>query len=126
MEFIKIALLILVTVVIVSCIPTFSKEISLLITISCCIVVLLYIVNTAFPAVEYIKDIAKRLSFYGIEVVIKSIGVGFITQFVADIAVDSGNKSLSNQIIFAGRICVIILTMPIFYQIFEIVDRLTS
>ena len=126
MEFIKIALLILVTIVIVSCIPTFSKEISLLIAVSCCTVVLLYIVNIAVPAVEYIKNTAKRISFDGIEVVIKVIGIGFITQFVADVAVDCGNKSLSNQMIFAGRMCVIILAMPVFYQIFEIVERLTN
>ena len=88
--------------------------------------VLLYIVKAVVPAVDYIKNIAQRISFDGIDVVMKAIGVGFITQFVADIAVDSGNKSLSNQMIFAGRISVIILSMPVFYQMFEIIGRLTN
>ena len=125
MEFIKIALVILITVILVSCIPTYSKEISLFITISCCIVVLLYTLEVVIPAVEYVKNMAQKVSFEGIDVVVKAIGVGFITQFVADIAVDSGNKTLSNQMILAGRISVLILSMPVFYQIFEIIERLT-
>ena len=45
MEIIKIGLLVLFTVILVNGLPTFSKEISMLITISSCIVVLLYILG---------------------------------------------------------------------------------
>lgn len=124
MEFFKIAILILIVVVMVSSIPTFSKEITIIITSASCIVVLLYILRQASGAIDYVKNIAERMSFTGIDVILKAVGIGFITQFVSDMALDCNNKSLSNQIIFAGRITVLLLAMPVFLQVFEIIERL--
>lgn len=125
MDIVKIALLMLVVLVLCGSIPTFSKEITILITFSCCIVVLLYAIEIVTPAIEYIKNIAKQLMLSGFEVVIKTVGVGFITQFVSDMALDCNNRALSNQMIFAGRVCIIVLAMPLVIQIFEIIERLT-
>ena len=126
MDIIKIAVLVLVTVVMVNSIPTFSREITILITFSGCIVVLLYTINTVFTAIEHIKEISSKMSFDGIDIVIKAVGIGFVTQFVADISLDFGNKTLSNQMIFAGRTCILILMMPYFLKLLEIIQRLTN
>lgn len=124
MEFVRIAGVILITTILVSSLPTFSKEISILITISCCTVVLLYTIKEVVPAMQYVKSVAALISFNGLDTVLKALGVGFITQFVSDIAVDCNNKALSNQMIFIGRIAILILAMPIFLQVFEIIEHL--
>lgn len=124
MEFVKIAAVILITVILVSSLPTFSKEISILITISCCIVVLLYTVKEAIPAIKYIQSVANLISFKGLDIVLKAVGIGFVTQFVSDIAIDCNNKALSNQMVFIGRVAILILAMPVFLQVFEIIERL--
>ncbi|MEG0019172.1 MAG: stage III sporulation AC/AD family protein [Oscillospiraceae bacterium] len=124
MEFVRIAGVVLITVILVSSLPTFSKEISILLTVSCCIVVLLYTLKEAIPAMEYVKSVAELISFNGLDIVFKALGVGFITQFVSDIAVDCNNKALSNQMIFIGRVAILILAMPVFLQVFEIIERL--
>ena len=124
MEILKICVLVLVAVFVAGCIPTFSKEISILLTFFCCTVVLLYILKQVTPAVEYIRNMAQSINFAGTEVVFKSVGVGFVTQFVSDTASDCGNKALANQMIFAGRICILMLAIPVFQQVFEIIERL--
>lgn len=125
MDIIKISLLILITVLLVNSLPAYNREISIITTISCCIVVLLYILKNVVFAVEYIKNIAETLGFSDIKVVLKAVGIGFITQFVSDTAIDCNNKSLSNQVIFAGRVAVLILAMPLFLKIIEIIGQLT-
>ena len=124
MDIVKIAGIILIVVTLVNTLPTFSKEITSLITISCCIVVLLYIVKTVTPAIETIKTVAQQVAFNGLEIVFKSIGTGLITQFVADIATDSGNKALANQMVFVGKIAIIVLAMPVFLQVLELIGQL--
>lgn len=124
MEILKICILVLVAVFVAGCIPTFSKEISILLTFFCCTVVLLYILKQVTPAVEYIRNMAQSINFAGTEVIFKSVGVGFVTQFVSDTASDCGNKALANQMIFAGRICILMLAIPVFRQVFEIIERL--
>lgn len=124
MEIIKISILVIIAVVLVNSLPTYSREISIITTFSCCIVVLLYISKAVIPAVDYIKNIIQTVSFENYDIVFKAVGIGFVTQFVSDIAADLNNKALANQMIFAGRVCIILLAMPVFLQIFEIIERL--
>ena len=126
MEFLKIAALIFITVIIVTSIPTFSKEITILITVCSCLVVVFMVVEQIKPVIEYLKSLADLISFNSIEVIMKAVGVGFITQFVSDIAIDCSNKSLSNQMILIGRVTVLIISMPIILEVFKILERLVG
>ena len=126
MEIIKLAAIILTAVILINALPTLSKEISVLISFSCCIVILLYTIGFIIPVVDYIRGLTENIYFDGIDVVLKAVGVGFITQFVSDAAMDFGNRSLANQMIFAGRICVLILSVPVLVQVLEIIERLTN
>lgn len=125
MEILKIAILILLTVILSNGISFISKEFTVLITLLCCIVVLLYTLEIIVPAISYIKNIVKNINFIGSDIVLKSVGIGFITQFVSDIAADSNNKTLANQMVFAGRICILLLALPIFKEILKIIELLT-
>ena len=125
MEIIKIAVLILTALIISNGIPTLSKEISVMIAFGCCTVVLLYIIDIAVPAVEYVKGIAKNIEFEGADIVLKAVGIGFITQFVSDTALDCNNKALANQMVFAGRVCMLVIAVPVFMEILKIIEFLT-
>ena len=126
MEIFKLSAIILTAVIVVGALPTFSKEISLIITLSCCTVILLYILKMIVPVVEYVRDLTRNIYFDRFDVVLKAVGVGLITQFVSDTAIDCGNRSLAKQMIFAGRICVLMLAIPVFVQVLGIIERLTN
>lgn len=126
MEIFKLAAIILTAVIVVGALPTFSKEISLIITLSCCTVILLYILKMIVPVAEYVRELTRNIYFDRFDVVLKAVGVGLITQFVSDTAIDCGNRSLANQMIFAGRICVLMLAIPVFVQVLGIIERLTN
>ena len=44
---------------------------------------------------------------------LKVIGIGYITEFSADIAEEAGNKSISSKIIFGGKIAICAVALPI-------------
>lgn len=124
MDILKLGTVVLTSVILINSIPALNKDISSLITFSACIVVLLYTVDLMMPGVEYIKNMIDRFEQDGFDVVVKAVGIGLITQFVSDIATDSGNKSLANQMILAGRISILLLAIPTFTQIFKIIEQL--
>lgn len=126
MEIFKLGLLIVTVLVLSGGIPAFGKEITVFMTFSCCIVVLLYTLNQIIPAVNYIKNIAQAISFDGLDIIIKSVGVGFVTQIVSDMALDNNNRTLSNQMVFAGRVCILMLAMPVFMDVFKIIEKLIN
>ena len=54
-------------------------------------------------------------------VVLKIIGIAFLTEFAAGICVDSGNASIGDKVIFAGKIIILFLSLPIFTNLIEII-----
>ena len=44
--------------------------------------------------------------------ILKVVGVGYITEFVSDLAEESGNKSLAGKIVFGGKVAICSLALP--------------
>ncbi len=126
MDIFKIAALILLVVILISSLPTFNKQIQSLIAIACSILVLLYTTNEIIPAIEEIKLLLGQVSFDGIDIILKAIGIGLITQFISDICLDNNNKALSNQMIFLGRVAIILTALPIFMQVLDVIRMLIT
>ena len=124
MEFLKISLIILVAVIMANCIPVANKNIWFITVLSSSVVVLLYIIRTVTPVMETIKNISDSADMGDLSIIYKSMGISLITQFVADTSADSGNKALANQMIFAGKIAIIILALPIYMQVLEMIGGL--
>ena len=124
MDFIKISIVILVSVITVNCIPVFEKSIAVTINIVSVLLVILMVMNTIAPIINDIKNLFDTYINGDLSVVFKSLGISLITQFVADIALDNGNKSLANLMILTGKLAVILLAMPIYIQVLELVGRM--
>lgn len=59
-------------------------------------------------------------------VALKAVGIGYLTEFAADIAADSGQTSLSSKITLAGRTVILILALPIINDIISLALRLVN
>ncbi len=124
MDFIKISIIILVSVITVNCLPVFEKSITSTINITAVLVVIWIVISTITPIVSDIKGLFDKYINGDLSVVFKSLGISLITQFVADIAVDNGNKSLANLMVLTGKLAIIVLAMPIYLQVLELVGQI--
>lgn len=61
-----------------------------------------------------------------IQTVIKIIGVAYICQFASDICADAGESAIANKIELGGKIVIITLSMPIIYNLLELVYKIIS
>ena len=126
MDIIKIALVVLISIIVVSCLPVWEKSVISAISISSSLIILWLVINTVSPVVSEIKTVFNSWISTDLSVVFKAMGISLITQFVADVAVDNGNKTLANQMIFAGKIAIVVLAMPIYFQVLEILGRIVK
>ncbi len=124
MNFIKIALIVFVCIVLINCLPAYDKAISAMVTITACTVIVLTVLNTVIPVIDNVKNIFTDNIDYDLGIIFKCMGISIITRFVADIATDNGNKALANQMIFAGKVAIIALALPLFSQVLEIIGKL--
>lgn len=79
--------------------------------------------------VDIFSAVATIISNAGIQSnvfksVIKIIGIGYITEFSAGIVEDTGNKSMAEKIVMAGKVIILIVSLPIITALFDLVGEL--
>ena len=124
MEILKIAGIIIVTVILISSIPFYDKNIRNIIMIFSCIAISLYIINSFRNDFIQVKSFIETIGFGDYSILYKAMGIALVTEIVREIAADSGNKSLSNQMIFAGKAAILLIALPVYIQVLEILTEI--
>lgn len=57
-------------------------------------------------------------------ILFKGLGICLVTDFICDICTDSGEKALSGQMLLAGKISLLILALPLYKALIELVKTL--
>ena len=52
---------------------------------------------------------------------LKIVGVGFLTEFASGICVDTGNASIGEKIVIAGKILILCLALPIISNLLNVI-----
>ena len=53
--------------------------------------------------------------------VLKIVGVGYLTEFGANICVDSGNSSIADKVMLGGKIIILCFALPIVSNMLEVI-----
>ncbi|MGB9792078.1 MAG: stage III sporulation protein AD [Thermacetogeniaceae bacterium] len=90
------------------------------------IVVFVLVLGKMGAVFAVFRDLARRASVDEVYLVtlLKIIGIAYITEFGAQICRDAGEGTIANKIELAGKILIIVLALPIFIAILEIILRL--
>lgn len=59
-----------------------------------------------------------------VKTVIKIVGIGYITEFAASIVEESGSKAMADKIVMAGKIIILIVSLPILSALFDLITEL--
>ena len=110
-----------ICVVLALILKQYKPEFSLLVSVCGALIIFSMLVSNLKEILNMVFSISSSVSVDG-EIflpVIKIIGVGYITEFVADIADDSGNRLLSSKIILGGKIAIFTIAIPIVKNLIE-------
>lgn len=55
---------------------------------------------------------------------LKAVGIGYISQFSSDICADAGENAIASKIEFAGRICILAMTVPVVSSLVEMIGKM--
>lgn len=123
MEILKIVGVALLTCISAILLKQLKPEISLLVSVCGGIVILFMCVNYLTDVVEIFNFLVEKTglnaSLFGL--VLKIIGVGYISEFTSNICIDSGQSSLSDKVLLAGKIIIFVMSIPILKTIIEII-----
>ena len=122
MEIIKIIGVALITVVCILLLKPLKPEIAVCIGFVGGIIILSRIVNYIFEIINAFSFIVDKTGVgTGIfKTVLKIIGIGYLAEFSANLCNDSGNSSIGDKVLFAGKIVILVYSLPIVTSIIEI------
>lgn len=61
-----------------------------------------------------------------VSILLKVMGICFVTEFTCDTVTEAGLLSLSTNISFAGKILVLMTSFPLFQNIIDVITSLNS
>ena len=97
----------------------YNQEYAVIISIIAGVVILLEILRNISPAV---REITTLLSGVGLTqvfglILFKTLGICFLAQFAADSCRDAGESALASKVELAGKISILVLSLPLFEDI---------
>ena len=123
MEIIKIIGIGLVTVFASMLLKPIKPEISLIIGLCGGVLILSLVINYVFEIVETFTNIVQKTGMNTglLKIVLKIIGVGYLSEFGANVCNDAGSSSVADKILLAGKIIILVIALPIVTNIIEII-----
>lgn len=118
----------LAAAVLIVTVKQYKPELALPLGIAAGAVVLAAVVSFAMPLVLQLKSIAENSGIkneYFI-LMLKSLGICYITQFAADICTDFGQSSLASKIELFGKVALAAVNLPLIISLINTVSNLVG
>ena len=125
-ELLKIIAIALVTVFANMLVKQLKPEIAILISIVGSVLIIIMSVNTLGQVVSSFKSIFNTT---GIDTtlltpIFKIIAIGYIAEFGANICADAGANSVADKILFAAKLIILVIALPIVTTVVDMVVAL--
>ena len=106
-------------------------ELSFAVTVAGCIILLLIVLDLVKDGLSVFGEIAETSGIDAslIKILLKMIGIGYLVEFSAGILNagilnDFGQNSVADKLVFAGKILVFVLAIPILESVVSLVGTL--
>lgn len=106
----------------------YKPEYAMFISIMTGVFILVIVFAYVSPVIDEMKTLLARVNagedFAGI--LIKALGICYVTQIACDSCKDAGETAIAAKLELAGKIAIVILSLPMFTKLTDIVMGLLS
>ena len=106
----------------------YKPEMALGVSIACGILVMCSVLSMLAPAVELISRLTGSAGLDGgySRTLFKALAVCYITQLGSDCCRDAGESAIAGKGELAGKAAVVVISLPVFTSLAEMVTKLIS
>lgn len=124
MDILKIIGVAFITTITSVLLKSSKPELSFAVTVTGVIVILLFLVDAlkntlgVFAAISQMTGIENGL----LKILLKIVGVGYITEFGAGILNDFGSNAVAEKVTLAGKIAIVMLSLPVIESLLTLIQ----
>ena len=103
-----------------------NPEFSLLISLVASILIFLIIFSNFSPILNLINRCVNEFNLNNVYIItiLKTLGICYIAQIASETCKDCGYSSISSKVELAGKIAIILLSLPMFEDLIKIIEKL--
>jgi len=103
-----------------------AKDMSVLLTLAVCAMVVTVSIGFLQPVISFLKRIEElgNLDSDLLSVVLKVVGIGLITEIATLICKDAGNESMGKALQLLSTMAVLWMSIPVFEKLLSLLDKI--
>ena len=126
--FLQAAAIAVITVVLTSLLKKTNRELALLLTLAACILIGLFFMRLAEPIVDFLS---KLRNLAGLDKtlmtpMLKTIGIGFLTQISATVCADAGENAIAKLVEICGGVLGLYVGLPLLEAVLDMVEQMSG
>lgn len=123
---IKIAGFVLISLLLILLLKDTKREFSFILSAACGIILFIAVADDLYSIARSIYNLSSQVSNINtyISLMMKILGISLIAQFVVDLCRDAGENALASQTEIASKVLILIMTLPLFETVINIVTGL--
>lgn len=123
MDIFQIAAIAILGAVLAITVKPYRAEIAVLISIGTGVLVLFQIIGSVSGLFGQFHDLIARtgvdMSYFTL--IVKIIGIAYVTQLASEICKDAGQGSIGLKVELAGKVFVMLMTVPVISQFLQVI-----
>lgn len=125
MDILKIAMIGVTGVFLAIPLKSYKAEYGMLISLGTCISIFVYLITKLEIVIDYIGRIEAVLNMDGdyIKLLLKMMGITYVSQFAAEICKDAGYQAISSQIEMFAKVSILFVSMPVLIALLQTVGE---
>ena len=123
MELVKVLIIGIVIALLSVVLKQIKPEYSLMCIVVGSILLVIYIINSVSNVFNFFMQIVNKTGIDNemFKILLKIIGIGYLIEFSASICNDSGNSSIGDKIILAGKLLIFGISIPLISNLFNMI-----
>lgn len=125
MDIMKIAILGIVGVLLAIPLKMHKAEYAMFLSMAVCICIFVYIISKIQIIYNYVNSLKNLLPIDGkyIAVILKMIGITYISEFSASLCKDAGYGAIATQIELFAKLSILLISMPVLMAFVEMIGE---
>lgn len=105
-----------------------KKEYGFFVAVCAALMIFSYGLSKISVITEGIRSFEKSVGLEGeyIAILLKMVGIAYLTQFAVSLCRDAGHGAVAGQIAFAGKISMLIVSLPVLEALVQTIGELFS
>lgn len=126
MDILQIACIGIIAVILSAILKAQRPELALQLSIATGLLIFIVIAIKLSAVIEFIQTFSKRADIDSsyIAILLKIVGIAYIAEFAAEVCKDANETSIASKIELAGKVTIVILSVPIISSLLDMVIKL--